>query len=335
MTALMIFKAQARWAVCSIMLASSPAHSQESATLSFGRVGPDQPVSQVIEFDNDSGRLLEVEHIRLTPPFRAEDITTTILPDGQGSFRLILGEERVPGPYEGTISVEFKGAAWRPITFNVEGYVIPPIEFRPRSFFRIATHAGAQRRASLEIINHRDEPLNILSAEEASERFSVQLETIEEGQHYRLNLLLNGSAAPGKQTDRITLHAQPPTSEPLIVTADTWIRERVYHFPDSVDMGRLPLAIATDNDAVQQLAQTLMVYRPGTDDFEVIARVDVPFIAISSERGPDGDRYQITLTLMPERLEPGPIHGQVIIETNDEAFPMLKVPIQGGILPAD
>lgn len=333
MTALMIFKAQARWAFCSIILASSPAHSQESATLSFGRVGPDQPVSQVIEFDNDSGRLLEVEHIRLTPPFRAEDITTTILPGGQGSFRLILGEERVPGPYEGTISVEFKGAAWRPITFNVEGYVIPPIEFRPRSFFRIATHAGAQRRASLEIINHRDEPLNIISAQETSARFSVELEPLQEGQHYRLNLLLNGSAAPGRQTDRITLHAQPPTSEPLIVTAETWIRERVYHFPDSVDMGRLPLAVASDSAGASTLAQTLMVYRPGTDDFNVTARSDLPFIAVSAERGPRGDRYEMTLRLIPEQVTPGPISGSVTINTNDPDFTHFVVPIEGHIFP--
>ena len=99
--------------------------------------------------------------------------------------------------------------------------------------------------------------------------------------------------------------------------------------------GSIPHSMATNSAATPKLAQTLMVCRPGTDDFRAEVSTDLDSIEVSSERGPNGDRYQMTLTLMPERLEPGPIHAQVIIETNDEAFPMLKVPIQGGILPAD
>ena len=296
-----------------LILADSIALAREVSTLSFGRVGMDQSVEQEIAFENDSGRLLEIDRIKLSPPFSAEDISSTILPGANGSFRLVLGKDREPGPYTGRAQVLFKGAEHPPLEFVIKGYIIPPIEFRPRSFFRVATHSGVQRQASLEIFNHRDEPLNITSVEENSERFSVQLETIEKGQHYQLRISLDGTAPAGRMSEKIVLHTSSAALEPLIVRADTWIRERVYHFPETIDMGRLPWAVTNNEGTLSTLAQTLMVYRPGTNDFKVNASTTLDMVGVSAERGPDGDRYQLTLTLLPEKVKPGHIDGEVVI----------------------
>jgi hypothetical protein len=83
---------------------------------------------------------------------------------------------------------------------------------------------------------------------------------------------------------------------------------------------------------VQTLRQTLMAYRPDTDDFEVEASIDLDYIKLVSERGPDGDRYQMDLTLIPEKVKPGKIEGTVSIKTNDKEFPVLNVPVSGYIL---
>jgi hypothetical protein len=75
-----------------------------------------------------------------------------------------------------------------------------------------------------------------------------------------------------------------------------------------------------------------MVHRLNTDDFEVQASTDLDHINLSNERGPDGDRYQFTLTLIPEKVTPGKIAGTATIKTNDPEFPTLQVPISGYIL---
>ncbi len=40
----------------------------------------------------------------------------------------------------------------------------------------------------------------------------------------------------------------------------------------------------------------------------------------------------MTLTLLPDKVGPGPIEGTVRIETNDEEFSVLEVPVSGHIL---
>ena len=242
------------------------------------------------------------------------------------------GEDRQPGPFEGIVRINFKDHKHPPITFEIEGFVIPPIEFKPYAAFFVATHSGTQKTASIEIINHRDEPLSLTAAKSDSERFSTELDTIEIGQHYRLTLLLDGNAKPGKKEDEIILRTDPPMDKPLRVQANTIIREAVYTFPESIDLGSLPSNVATDKDAVQTLAQTLMVYRPGTSDFKVDASVNIDCLSLESERGPDGDRYQLTLTLIPGRVVPGKIEGLVKIKTNDEKHDILEVPVSGYIL---
>jgi hypothetical protein len=309
-----------------------PAREEAATRLSFGRVMPDEVVEQVIGFNIPGSDPLVIESIQLTPPLVAEDITYLILPGMEGSFKLILGKDRQPGSFEGMIRINFKDGKHPPITFEIEGFIIPPIEFKPYPVFFVATHSGKQTTASIEIINHREQPLLLTGADSDSERFSTLLETVESGQHYRLSLILDGTHPPGKKMNHITLRTDPPMEKPLRVQANTIIREPVYTFPETVDLGGLPLSIATDSEAVQTLAQTLMVYRPGTTDFEIEASVNLDFIKLESETGPDGDRYQLTLTLIHEKAVPGKIEGMVRIETNDKTFNVLEVPISGYIL---
>lgn len=309
-----------------------PTNDGTATRLSFGRIMPDEPIGQVIAFNNPLNEPLVVENIQLTPPLTAQDITYLILPGAEGSFKLVLGEERQTGAYEGLVRVNFKDGKHPPIMFEIEGFIIPPIEFKPYAAFFVATHFGTQRTASIEIINHREQTLLLTAAKSESERFSTQLETIESGEHYRLSLTLDGTKEPGKKKEEIILLSDPPLDKPLRVQANTIIREAVYTFPDTVGLGRLPLKVATDNDAVQTLSQTLMVYRPGTTDFEIKASVNLEYITLESERGPDGDRYQLTLTLIPEKVVPGKIEGVIRISTNDEDFSVLEIPLTGYIL---
>lgn len=317
---------------CACPAAAMNAGHGNAVRLSFGRVMPDDPIEQVIEFANPTNEVLEIESIQLSPPLLAKDYSPIVLPGMKGAFTLVLGTERSPGPFKGSVQVNFKEFKHPPLIFEIEGYVIPPIEFVPGPAFFVATHSGKLKTASIEVINHRDEPLFLKSAQSHNDRYTTSLETIEEGQHYRLSLTLDGAKEPGDQTDEIILRADPPLDEPLKVQANTRIRARVYHFPDSVDMGSLPLKVAKDGEMVQKLSQILMVYRPGTDDFKVDASTDLDYIGLVGERGPDGDRYQMTLTLIPEKVKPGKIEGTVTIKTNDEEFPVLGVRVTGYIL---
>jgi hypothetical protein len=49
--------------------------------------------------------------------------------------------------------------------------------------------------------------------------------------------------------------------------------------------------------------------------------------------GSKGDRWQATITIKDAELNPGPISGSIVVETNDREFQKLTVPVVGMILP--
>jgi hypothetical protein len=306
--------------------------AESVATVSFGRISPDEEISQIIEFANPTASILEIEAVTAPPPLVAEILTPAILPGMNGAIKVSLGERDESGFVERVIQISFKNSGYPTVDLAIEWYDIPPIEFRPLPALFVATHRGRDRTASIEILNHRDEPLVLLPVRSDTNRYSLELNTLEEGQHYRLSLTLDGEAAVGEQRDELILRADPPLERPLKVQLNTKVRERVYHFPNSVDMGALPSKVSKDPVMTETLSQILMVYRPDTDDFEVEASIDLDYIDMTVERGPKGDRYQMDLTLIPEKVKPGKIEGTVTIKTNDKEFPVLEVPVTGWIL---
>lgn len=303
-----------------------------SARLSFGRIMFDQEIEQAIELSSPANHRLTVSNIQLTAPLLAHDIQTVINPGENLRFVLALGKERLFGEYEGSIKINFEEEGVEPILLMVEGYIVAPIELKPAPAFYVVTNQGKNKTASIEIINHREHPLNIKRAYSNSDRFTTRLETITPGEHYRLELLLDGSATTGEKSEKIMLETDQGKSGGMYIQANTIIREKVFTAPKIIDMGALPRRVATDTGAAKSLAQILMVYRPDTTDFEIEAAINLDYITIESERGPDGDRYQLTLTLTPEKVVPGKIEGVVRIKTNDEKYDILEIPITGYIL---
>ena len=303
-----------------------------TARFSFGRVMVNQDVKQTIAFDNTTGQRLKVGNVQLTPPLLARNITPVIEPGGQGQFTLVLGEKRTFGEFEGLVRINFENTDIDPVTFHVEGYVIPPIEFQPRPAFYVATHRGKDKQASIEITNHRAQPLNIIRAESQSDRFTLDLETLSAGLKYRLTLTLRGDAPAGKKTEPIRLITDEASGGDMNIQANTLIRERVYTFPESIDMGSLPMNMVKNQSAVEKLAQTLMVYRLGTEDFQIKASTDLDSVRLQSERGPNGDRFQLTVSLIPEKAQAGSFSGSINIKTNDIEIPELVIPVTGSIL---
>jgi hypothetical protein len=59
---------------------------------------------------------------------------------------------------------------------------------------------------------------------------------------------------------------------------------------------------------------------------------DIPGLTLKSERGPKGDRYQVEVTLAPEKVRVGSLTGSIVIETNDAEFPRIIVPVTGRIV---
>ena len=133
-------------------------------------------------------------------------------------------------------------------------------------------------------------------------------------------------------TDTVTLVTSSEQHPFLEVRANTWVKERVYTFPDEMDFGRIQTeALKSSPQMLHFLTQTLMVYQVAGEDFQISASTDLPFLRLTPVRSSMKDRYQIEVAVVPEKLESGEVDGAVVILTNDTEFPRLRVPVKAAV----
>jgi len=299
---------------------------------SFGQVNQGTAIEHAFALKNEGTAALRILGIRTTASLMLARMPAQIAPGAEVKLRVQLDTSKLSGPFEGQIWISLNDPVLQEATLLFEGRIVPPIELSPRSAFFVAGQRGERRQADLEIINHDPDSLRIVSVEHPLDRFTTKLETIEEGRRYRLSLILNPDGPGGKKTETILVKTSSRTRPLLSIAANTYLRERVYTFPDEIDLGSLRLAdIKAHPDLLQRTAQILMVYQSGGSDFQVKLHTDLPVLDVKSERGPKGDRYQSTIMLIGEKLQAGPINGSIVIETNDPKFPRLTVPVRGEI----
>ncbi len=217
---------------------------------------------------------------------------------------------------------------------SVRGYGVEGISYDPLGAIFARVTRGAVQEASIEITNRRATPLKIIDIVNPSQRFTARVETLEQGKRFRLVVVLKGGGPAGKQQHVLELKTNLEDAPVLRIPVHTYVTERVRTFPDEVFMGRYGLSeIKGDPGLARRRAQILMVYREGTTQFQVTVSSDVPYLKISSQRGPQGDRYENTIWIDPDLAQPGEIKGNIIIETNDPEIPRLTVPVTGNLLP--
>jgi Protein of unknown function (DUF1573) len=324
-----------------------------SATLSPGAAGADTPRVVVSETRFHFGRILAgemLEHefvlknvgtapvkigrVDLTSPLVVTRMPVWVAPSTEAKITVTLDTTGLRGRFRGEVEIILGDADEPEANLAVEGEIVPRVEVSPAPAFFLAARRGEVRQASLDIINHETTPLAIEAIAHSQDRFTTTLETVEEGQRYRLTLRLKPDGPGGRHSETIVVHTSSLSEPAIRVVANTILRERVYTFPDDVDFGTVSISsIERDAGLLRATAQTLMVYQVGGTGFSVRVRTDLPQLELTSERGPQGDRYQQTIILRRQGLRVGPIRGSITIETNDSQFPELVVPVSGMIVP--
>ena len=296
----------------------------------FGTIDIDAPMEHTFQFQNKGAEVLEVENVKLTPPLIVTKMAARVEPGSTGSVTVRLQQPRKAGEFLGSVAVNFKNEASKPLVFWAKGVLVRPIEFDPFPAFFVSTQRGEEKTVSLDITNHQKEPLTILSVLHNSTRYTTKLETLEEGRRFRLSLTLKGDGPAGRQTDVITIKTSDPEHPFLEVKANTNINERVYTFPPEIDFETISVASLKGNPKMaDSFSLELTVYQKGGTDFQILSvQSDVPFLQLTPFQAQLKDRYGIRVSIIPEKLKAGAINGSVSITTNDPEFPQLTVPVK-------
>ena len=317
-------------AIAGPVLAASPPDAE--VTFDFGAVVQGATAEHEFTLRNDSDRPLRIAGVRLTPPLSLARMPAVVAPGAEAHLKVRLDTQRVEGPFQGSLLVHFdSGVEAR--EYVIAAIVRAPIEVRPHAAFFISTPKGTVRSDSLEIVNRESKPLQLALKSPPVPDYEVGLEPIEVGHRYRLTLTVPATAKPGRSSGRLELETSSALKPLLPIGVNIIVRERVYTFPDSVDLGRIKAGdLRRSGAASAGYAQTLMVYQTGGKGFAVQASSDVPGLRLAVEPGPAGDRVQLTVSLAADNLRPGSLAGSVLLQTNDLEFPEIRVPLTGVIL---
>jgi Protein of unknown function (DUF1573) len=323
-----------------LVLGQPKAHASEqpkavlpTQAFNFGKVVQGTAIEHTFVLRNEGTSPLKIQELRMTAPLRISHIPAEIGPGKKDLLGFTLDTSTLQGQFEGAILLTLNDPSLPEAELSFEGQVVGTVEVSPMSELFVAGLRGQSKQASIDIINHEPRSLSIESIEHPTQRFSTKLEVLEKGQRYRLTLVLNPDGPAGRETATILVTTSSKAAPLLRIAANTYLHERVYTFPDEVYFGALRLADFQLNQGFAQLtSQTLMVYQSGGSDFKIELSTDLPFLSFKSEPGPLGDRHQITITLIREKLVPGPIQGSIVIVTNDQRFPAIKVPVSGRII---
>jgi Protein of unknown function (DUF1573) len=312
----------------------SPRVAVAQTDFRFGKVLSGTVLAHTFTLKNEGSTPLRISRIQLTSPLVLTGMPALVAPGAEARIEVKMETSGLRGLFSGDIQIFLDGAPMPEVNLQVAGQIIPLVEVSPAPVFFLAGRRGEGRQASLEIINHESESLTIEEVSLPRDRFTTRLETLEAGRRYRLTMLLNPDGPGGRHSESIVLRTSSGSEPTITIAANTYLRERVYTFPDDVDFGVLSLrSIEKEPGLLTALTQTLMVYQFGGTDFVVSVGTDLPELAVASERGPQGDRYQNTIALVRERLKVGTFRGSIRIVTNDSEFREFSVPVSGTIVP--
>src|SRR5437867_4040643 len=273
---------------------SEPRLKVSERSYNFGTVLEDEPVSHTFEIENVGSDPLEITNILVSPPLFFKNVRKQILPGERRSVSISMGIPRSPGEYEGSVEVAFKNPGLADLILDVRGRIVPLIEFSPFPIFFVATQRGEPKQAKIQIINHEPDPLQIHGVLHSGTRFTTQLEEVEAGRRYTLTLTLDGNGAPGKATEEIKLFTSSKKKPLVQLQANTYIKDRVYTFPDSLDWGRIRVAeLKAQPTLTNYLSRTFMVYQNGGTNFHIALRTDAPCLRLAAEPSKFNDRFEV------------------------------------------
>jgi uncharacterized protein DUF1573 len=304
-----------------------------ASSFQFGQVVQGTVVEHQFILKNNGDALLELSRVSMTSPILATSLPRNVEPGSQVALQFKLDTSSLEGPFDGQILLFLNDPVIPEVRLAFAGQVVRSIEAWPMPAVSLATELGQPMEGSVELINHETAPFRILGIDIAGAKLETRIETMKEGRRYRLLVGVSGGAPLGRRSDTLTVRTSSPTTPQLKITVNTYVHDPVYTFPDTVDLGDLPLhAIQADPGLLERSTQTLMVYQTGGTHFQVSLSTNVPGLVLKSEPGPNGDRWQITIAMSPERIQPGPIRGSIVIRTNDPKHDKLTVPVSGSIL---
>lgn len=328
--------------IIGLLCLCSPAQAADTASVTFPETrydfGTVKQGSQVVHrffIRNSTTTPVTITSVQLSIPGMNARFRPVVAPGSEGTIAVEWDTSHLSGEMEGSVTVVFAARPAQSQTLSLRAVVQPPLEILPYPAIFLSAFRGERNEAKLRIVNHEEESVAISLPVSGGEHFVSSLATIEPGKIYELVTKIRPDVLPGHYNEALQLSTSNPTLSRVTIPVQIFVKSDLYANPETIDFGALSLGDLQRNPAISELMTQTFLVKKHSGVFEIKKmKSDLEQIVVMKEP-PSGESstYRIDVALKPGLMKPGAIAGHIELFTDDNNFPVIRVPVAGVVQP--
>src|SRR6266704_4695 len=283
-------------------------------TYDFGTVKQGSIVVHSFAVKNIGTAPVTIKNVQLSIPGMNARFRPVLAPDSEGTITLGWDTSHSTGEMDGEATVLFSDGSEQRETLLLKGIVRPPLEILPYPAIFLSAFHGEDTECRLKIVNNVEEPVAISLSATEGKHFVASLTTVQPGKVYELVARIPSAALPGRYDEELALSTSNPKLAGFTIPVHVFVKPDLYA-----------------NPATRELSTQTFLVKKRNGEFE-INKVESDLEGLEVRKDPPRGKsstYRVDVALDPQKLKPGKIAGFVKIFTNDQEFPLIKIPVRG------
>jgi len=211
------------------------------------------------------------------------------------------------------------------VRLSLTGEVKPYISVKPRRFVYLTAKENETELRKLQISAADDEKFKILDIKSTlgEDVVKYDLKEIEPGKTYELTVQTAG-AKVGRYGGDIELTTDNPVKSKVNIRVNVDIRGEIMTIPQFVSFGNV------DSQRLPKVTfkRRILVKRENNKEFNLThAKYDEKKYEVELKKPSNGQGYEVVITLHPENFPKGPYRDEILLKTDVESQPIVKIPI--------
>jgi hypothetical protein len=238
---------------------------------------------------------------------------------------LAVKTDTLSGKFRKTATVFSNDPLAKNVELVINGIVKPYIFVEPRSFIYLLSTKDKNAREIIRLRANEGEKFKILGADNPlTDKISYEIKEIHPGSEYEV-IVENKSREVGRYTGNLNIKTDHPKRSLIPVRVSGEVRGEVLISPPYVVFGNISLEKLPPAAA---LKRRVWIRRENGKELKLTeVKVDETRYQVDFAEQKKGTDYAITVTLKLQGLAKGSYRDELLIRTDVESQPVLKIPI--------
>ena len=214
-----------------------------------------------------------------------------------------------------------------PKVYSEAGKRMGALSIAPSDIWVASVIRGNSATQVLYIYSHSGKPIHVKSVDPGGKSFTTQLQTIEDGKSYQLNVTTDPNLKAGKYQQTLKVLTDSTETPELSVSLEANVYPQVIASPTSIMLPNMPFEI--DPSTVKLPEIYVRKIREGGLKIKTV-HSSLPFLRVALISEEEGKTYKIQLAFDKAKMtKKGEFKGIIRIETNDIDSSVIEIPLQG------